>query len=252
MVFQIKFYVMKRWKKFYKHKNKNLSPSEGKYLRKQFRVKWVKYWTNVQVSLKEPCSSRATIFYLHDRLACIFIYIYAKTHSNTISSAVLSKTSVFWKLHWKFVFLGQTFEKFNLKNFSTNFCLFLVKTLHIQLETKIRLHFFQFDFRFPENKKKINFLEFFACNFHFQIKKNWEDLWQNASAPLSTRSSTFWDLTRANRIKTFWDETFEMSENNQKKKGWKMHLKICHYLERTCCVVSAVIHIMRPFRLRRK
>ena len=54
------------------------------------------------------------------------------------------------------------------------------------------------------------------------------------------RSSTFWDLIRANRIKTFWDETFAVTENHQKKKGSKMHLKIWYLLRKNllrsrCC-----------------
>ena len=136
--------------------------------------------------LRRSCSLRVK-FLFHDRLILNFTYIYAKTHSKTISSAVLSKCSIFWK--WKSCF-RTNFWKIHLKHFNAIFS-FLVKTLLVQSQRKVRSHFFKYSFRYPKKYKFLFFI--FRLKFLFQKKKISEQIWQNKRVLLSTRSSTFWD-----------------------------------------------------------
>ena len=95
--------------------------------------------------------------------------------------------------------LGHNFEKSPLKNVWVIF-LYLVKTLLIHLETKVRFHYFQFLVLDYLKFQNVNFL-FSAWYFLLKCKKKF---WQNASILLSTiYSSTFCGFIRANRIKLF-------------------------------------------------
>ena len=55
--------------------------------------------------------------------------------------------------------------------------------------------------------------------------------------------STFWDLIRANRRKTFWDETFEISENH--KKGSKIAFRDLVFTEKEPPAYSAQSSTLR-------
>ena len=158
-------------------------------------------------------------------------HIYVKTSPKTIFSVVLSKFSVYWKLHRKIVFLSHILEN-HVKKFWAIFFI-LVKPLFIKLETKARFYS-SFNLVLDFLKIKNAFFCIFSWNFHSKAKdRNFKNKFGKTQVYFCRQDLILHFETSFIQIELFflrwniWNE-----KNHQKKIRSKMHLKIGYLLRK--------------------